>query len=360
MHDCYRAGLVWLAYSGVQAEAGGLSRYYRADTGEYKNISAEITAYGILGYLHLPLPGQTGLLSNALRAGQFLCYDAWDPQSGLFPFEMSRSGARTSGLVYFFDCGIIIRALIALWNATGDPMYLDRAERCGAMMLDRMARVDGSFFPLLDLDSGVPSQGSETWSLEPTVHQFKVGLAFLELAELTASGLFSKVADHLLQHCLRQQEMFLPGHSDPARVADRLHAYCYFLEGLLPFVAKRYECAQVLQAGIRRVQTLLEETRPALERCDVIAQLLRLRLLCEYLGVVEIDLPAASREADALPAFQMKSDDRRTNGAFSFGRRDGTVLPHANPVATIFALQALRLWKEYQNGELRTTWQGLV
>jgi len=48
------------------------------------------------------------------------------------------------------------------------------------------------------------------------------------------------------------------------------------------------------------------------------------------------------------------------DGAFSFGRRDGTLAPHANPISTIFAMQALRLWKESRNGELRVTWKDLI
>ncbi|HYM09889.1 MAG TPA: hypothetical protein VEU62_04120 [Bryobacterales bacterium] len=360
MQDSYRAGLTWLAHSGIQAESGGLSRYYRGDSGEYKNISTEITAFGILAYLYLPLPGHTGLLSNALRAGQFLCYDASDSQTDLFPFEVAAPGVLPDRYAYFFDCGVVIRGLIALWHATGDPMYLERAEMCGASMMDRMSRVDGSFFPIYNLDTLVPSVGSDNWSLEPGVYQLKAGVALWELAELTSSGLFSKTAEKLLKFCLRQHEVFLPGHSEPDRIADRLHAYCYFLEGLLPFVEKRFDCSLILQSGMARVERLLAETRPALERCDVAAQLLRLRLLGDYMGIIEMDVGTAAREAENIQSLQLHTGDRRTNGAFAFGRRDGQIVCHANPVATIFALQALRMWNEHQGGALRTTWPDLI
>lgn len=360
MLDCYRAGLAWLAHSGIQAESGGLSRYYRADLQEYKNISTEITGYAVQGYLQLPLAGQPGFLSNALRAGQFLCYDAGDSNADLFTFEVGRTGVKARQLAYFFDCGIIIRGLISLWNTTADPMYLERAERCGAMMMTRMSRVDGSFFSVLDLDSGVPSCDPSAWSLDAGAYQLKAGIGFMELAELTSSGLFSTTAEQLLSWALRHHEMFLPGDSDAAGVADRLHAYCYFLEGLLPFVEHRFDCALVLQSGVTRVELLLDQTRSALERCDVIAQLLRLRLLGDYMGMVELDLSAASREAENLLSFQLHADDRRTNGAFAFGRRAGQLVPHANPVSTIFALQALRMWNEQQNGELRMSWRELI
>src|SRR6185312_2070802 len=108
-----------------------------------------------------------------------------------FPFETSRDGSQLSAQGYFFDCAIVIRGLMALWNLTGDPQYLTRAERCGAALMDRMSRVDGSFFPFLARDSGIPSAGEDHWSLEPGVYQLKTGLAFLELGEATSSGLFS-------------------------------------------------------------------------------------------------------------------------------------------------------------------------
>jgi len=360
MDEGYRAGLRWLAYSGIQAESGGVARYYAGDRGEYRNISTEITAYAIQAYLHLPLPGQTGLLSNALRAAQFLCYDAGDPVDGLFPHELPRKGAPSSGVAYFFDCGVIIRALLALWNITADPMYLERAEACGDVLVSLMSRIDGSYFPLIDIATRAPSQGSDAWSVEPGPYQLKVGLAFLELAEVTSSGLFTDGAEKLLDSCLRTHELFLRGDPAADRTADRLHAYCYFLEGVLPFVEKRFECGQILQGGISRVETMMEETSPALQRSDTIAQLLRLRLMADYLGVTELDLSAASREAESLPAFQFHGEDGRTNGGFSFGRREGELTLHANPISTIFCLQALRFWNEYRQGGFRATWRELI
>jgi len=360
MVDGYRSGLAWLAHSGIQAESGGVSRYLIGNPHRYRDTSTEITAYSILGYLYLPLPGHTGLLSNALRAGQFLCYDAGDPKNGLFPFELPLSGFPPSNLVYFFDCGIIIRALLALWNTTGDRMYLERAEGCGAALMSKMSRVDGSFFPLFDLSTGTPFTGGDQWSLQPGVHQLKVGMAFMELAEVTSSGLFSRTAEDLLQSCLRQHEMFLPGAMEEDRVADRLHPYCYFLEGLLPFVERRFDCAQVLQAGLSRVENFSASTRATLDRCDVVAQLLRLRLIADYMGIAELDVSAAAEAAERLPDFQLHSSDRRTNGAYSFGFRNGELLCHANPVSTVFALQAIRMWSDYKTGELRTTWRELI
>jgi len=223
-----------------------------------------------------------------------------------------------------------------------------------------MSRVDGSFFPLLDLSSGMPTLGSDHWSKQPGAYQLKTAMGFLELSEVTTSGVFSKSADQLLAAAMRQHEMFLPGADQPDQVADRLHAYCYFLEGLLPFLERRFECTLALAGGITRVAALAAETRGALERSDVLAQLLRLRLVADFTGVLELDAGAASWEAESIPAFQLLTDDRKTHGAFSFGRRNRRLTPHANPASTIFCLQALRMWQDYHSGVLKTTWREFI
>jgi len=118
---------------------------------------------------------------------------------------------------------------------------------------------------------------------------------------------------------------------------DRLHAFAYFLEGLLPCAAEE-RCAAAIRDGIRRMACHLREIAPAFERSDVYAQLLRLRVYADAAGVAPLDRAAAQQEAAALESFQAE------NGGFYFGRKGGVVLPYENPVSTAFALQALALW----------------
>ena len=84
---------------------------------------------------------------------------------------------------------------------------------------------------------------------------------------------------------------------------DRLHAFCYFLEGLLPRAADA-RCAAALRDGIARVAWHLRDIAPEFERSDVYAQLLRVRLYADWLGVVPLDRAAAEFEAAQLAAFQ--------------------------------------------------------
>jgi len=120
-------------------------------------------------------------------------------------------------------------------------------------------------------------------------------------------------------------------------VMDRLHAFCYFLEGLLPR-ARDPRCCAAINDGIHRVSALLHEISPDFERSDVYAQLLRMRMYADRAGVAPLDRAAADAEAACLQTFEAPG------GGFYFGRQGGEWLPFLNPVSTTFAMQALAMW----------------
>ena len=140
---------------------------------------------------------------------------------------------------------------------------------------------------------------------------------------------------------------------------DRLHAYCYFLEGLLP-CANRPACAEALRDGIERTTALLARTAPLFERSDVYAQLLRVRLFAGALDVMPLDCEAAGREAAAIGEFQACGSGPRIDGGFYFGRKGTQLLPYVNPVSTAFCAQALDLWRRHCAGTFQPDWRMLI
>ena len=126
---------------------------------------------------------------------------------------------------------------------------------------------------------------------------------------------------------------------------DRLHAFLYFLEGLLPRVQDA-RCGSALCAGIHSVAQHLREIAPWFERADVYAQLLRIRLYADWAGAAPLDEEAARFEAGQLAQFQFTDGDPRIDGGYCFGRSPETWSPHISPVPTAFALQALQLWQD--------------
>ena len=312
-----------------------MARYYRADLERNAPVSTEITGYAASALVEL------GHIEAARRAARYLARETWDAASHTFPFEPG------SNLVYFFDVGIVIRGLLAVWRATGEEEFHERArEAAFALAFDFLK--DAAFHPVIELPEKQPLPFEPRWSRQPGCYQLKSALAWRELGDEQAARLFEAA----LEGALSTHESFLAGESDREKLMDRLHAYCYFLEGLLA-VAGRDQVRRALDSGIRRTGAGLREIAPEFERSDVCAQLLRIRLIAHHVGAVALDEGAAREEARRAADYQCDSNDPRLRGGFWFGKRRGEIVPFMNPVSTAFCAQALRLWERHQAGEWR-------
>lgn len=330
-----RAG-EWFLNSGIQESNGGVARYHRTDTGRNLPVSTEITGYSLSAYVYLHhLSQDDRYLAAARRAAQYLTRHAWDPETGVMPFETAPAEH-----AYFFDCGIIVRGLLAYWLATRDQEALDTAAATGEFMLRDFAGPSGDFHPILALPSKAAAERDPLrWSRHTGCYQLKSAMAWWDLFEVTGDDRFREAYHRMLEGALASYRDFLPGHPDRLKVMDRLHAFSYFLEGLLPRAVCDPRCASALREGIGMAAHHLREIAPDFARSDVFAQLLRARLYAEQAGVVPLDRAAAEWEAAQLATFQ------RSDGGYWFGRKDGDWLPFSNPVSTAFAAQALECWE---------------
>ncbi|HKE27993.1 MAG TPA: hypothetical protein VKB88_36825 [Bryobacteraceae bacterium] len=340
-----RAG-EWFVRSGIQFSNGGVARYYRADLERNAPVSTEITGYAAstLVYLH-SLTGDQQYLDAAQAAASFLTRTAWDAAAGVMPFEID-----PVRYTYFFDCGIIVRGLLSVWRATGDEEYLGVAAALGRRMAVDFASTESDIHPILLLPGREPAQrDAASWSRSSGCYQLKAALAWWNLFEATGERAFVAPYERALEFSLKHWGDFLPGHSERFRVMDRLHAFLYFLEGLMPRACDP-RAAGAIAAGIRKVEGYIREIGPEFIRSDVYAQLLRIRLYDDWAGVFPLDRQAACREADALAQFQAASSDPRIDGGFYFGRKGEDWSPYINPVSTAFAIQALALWGCHPSG----------
>lgn len=320
-----------------------MARYFLTDPGRNLAVSSEITGYAVstLTYLH-SISGQTAYLDAALRAARFLKDHAWDAAGSTFPYEPGSDRA------YFFDVGIIVRGLLAAWRASGEEAFLARA-RDAALSLAFDFLGEGVFHPIVSLPDKQPLPYEPRWSRSPGGYQLKAALAWREIGDEHAAKLF----EALLASSLATHTSYLPEElssvADREAVMDRLHPYCYFLEGLLA-VADREEARHALVAGIARAAALFREIAPLFERSDVAAQILRVRLIAHHLGAVPLDQTAAREEAEFARSCQAGPEERnlRVQGGFYFGKKGGALLPFSNPVSTGFCLQALELWEQHQ------------
>ena len=261
------------------------------------------------------------------------------------PFEPTQPA-----LAYFFDCGIVVRGLLALWHATGESELLCFARELGSAMARDFASHSNGFFPIVRLPEKRPLDPEPlSWSRSGGCYQLKSAMAWLDLAEATGDTSFLRHYHHVLEDSLPTWQAFLPGHPDRLKVMDRLHAFLYFLEGLLPVASGH---AAVLANGIATVSRYLNEIAPEFERADVMAQLLRIRIYADAEGAVPLDFAAAEREAERLAQYQIADSDAHLDGGFYFGWKSAGWVPHVSPVSTAFALQALGLWQRRRDGSV--------
>jgi hypothetical protein len=340
-----RAGR-WLLDSGIQEPSGGVARFYRAETGRNKPVSTEITGYTTSALIYLfDVTGEEIYLARARQMASFLIEHAWDRELRTFPFEHPSPSPESDHHAYFFDCGIIIRGLLAVWRKTRDGRLLEVSLAASHSMIEDF-HSGNDFHPILALPSKVPLARTEQWSRMPGCYQLKSALAWWDVSEATGDTSLRDAYLEMLCSALERHASYLPGSSNQYLVMYRLHPYCYFLEALTP-VLDRPECGAAYTHGLEITGRYLRQLAPAFARSDVYAQLLRARVYGA--NVVPIDCAAAAEEAEALAGYQAVSEQQRIDGGFYFGQREGEMSPHVNPVSTAFALQALEMWRVYQH-----------
>jgi len=347
----------WLLRSEIQEASGGFARFRCRDTGSDAAVSTEITAYAVSALLWLyRTTGDCDCLSAASRAGAFLASRAWDKQSGCFLYELPERGA--SARAYFFDTGIVARAFLALWRTCGDPAHLELARSAAGSMTSHFPNGRG-FHAILEVPTRRPADPNGRWSQSPGCYQLKAALAWRELSEQDDHPGHGSTFARTLQFALDDAAVFPLREPQRERMMDRLHAYCYYLEGLLG-AARDPGAAGALARGIDRAAALFAQLSPDVERCDVSAQLLRLRVFAAALGIARMNESAAQAEAARISQYQIADTDPRSDGGFCFGRKGDEFLPHINPATTIFCLQALEFWRRYREGTFDPDWRALV
>jgi hypothetical protein len=344
----------WFLNSGIQESNGGAARYYFSDRQQNAPLTTEITAYYASALTCLSKQHSEGrYLGAAIDAATYLV-EAWDPECSAMPFERETESTRYS---YFFDNGIIVRGLLAVWRACGNEEFLATAVECGDSMMRDF--VDGkNFSPILELPGKTPlPYEAARWSRSPGCYQLKAALGWYELWQITKNERYLAAYRQLLNASVASHGSFLPGCDTDTPVVDRLHAYSYFLEGLLP-VSGETACSEAMAEGIDRLAGFVRILAPLFLRSDAVAQLLRVRLFADQYGVLPLDEEAAQEEISMLKSFQSDDPDPRLTGGFWFGKKNGKMLPFMNPVSTAFCYQALEMWKQRGQGWL--DWHSLI
>ena len=217
------------------------------------------------------------------------------------------------------------------------------------------------YHPIISLPDKQPLPHEHRWSRSPGCYQLKSALAWHDIGREADDVHAGKLYESVLEYSLKTHGSFLEVEPDREKQMDRLHAYAYFLEALLP-VADRENVRAALIHGLAQASSMRSEIAPVFERSDVAAQLLRVRLIAHHLGAVPLDTSAARQEAARAASFQAPGNhpDAHLRGGFYFGNKNGVMLPFSNPVSTAFCAQALELWRQHEAGRWTFELQQLI
>ena len=173
----------WFLESGIQNPDGGVARYYLNAERRSLPVSTEITGYAASTFAYLyQRTGNAAYLDRARLTASFLVEKAWNPALQTFPFELAEGSPG-----YFFDCGIIVRGLLAVWRLTGEQRLADIA-LAAAQSMARDFLTPTAIHPIVALPSRVPFPYAQRWSREPGCFLLKLRELSFQAADLTFRG----------------------------------------------------------------------------------------------------------------------------------------------------------------------------
>lgn len=335
----------WLVQSGIQdsegAFASGLNR-------EYGYRYPEVTGYGItLLCKQWRLTGDERLGFSARKAVKWLLGHA---RRGFgFACRQERDGQWLEEL-WSFDIGMIINALVAYYEVTGERMPLDVAIHAARWLTTEARRPSGELVPRFSISYG-PIPDGDRWSTRAGPHQAKVVLGLLRLARVTGDEYLIETARQLCHRVLRYQDLDGRFITDLATGETYIHAHCYAVEGLAGYAFISGD-EKILRAATKAVDWLRSIVRPdggvpcsydgrnanQEERSDSTAQTLRLLILLKNMDEI------AHLVAKRLLTFQCRESSKARRGGFRYSSLRSGPEADLTTHGTMFAAQALYLF----------------
>lgn len=359
----------WLLNSGIQnlngKNIGAFNSWYDNSKKSYEYAYSEITGYGIntlMFFYHLKK--DKIFLERAKLAADWLMNKAKHKSNGVltryFYDKASFMGSFENEEIFSFDCGMVLNGMTSLYKVSKEKMYLDFNEKLANFMIDKMQKEDGSFYAVYDAKNNKLIDNGEKWSTQSGCLHAKLSIGLTNLYELTQDKKYldsaKKVCDNSLRF-LKNDGRFVTFSES----GDTLfHPHCYAIEGL--YVAGNYfnnkKYLEIAKQSIIYLfnQQLKNGGIPQIfqngkfiefERSDILAQALRLGVLF----LQDIDNKKLEKLVKRLLEFQNLKEEQK--GGFMYGFDSfGKKYEHLNSWCTMFALQALELYKQSLENKL--------
>ncbi|MCK5737458.1 MAG: thioredoxin domain-containing protein, partial [Spirochaetaceae bacterium] len=106
---------------------------------------------------------------------------------------------RTPGIdAYITDYGYLAMALTQVYTLTGNPEYIDSAEKVAREAVKRLATGDGAYYSTPKEDNGLYKRAIEEFDGPSPAGQHALGIAFARLYNITGRSEWKENADNLL------------------------------------------------------------------------------------------------------------------------------------------------------------------
>ncbi len=373
----------WLLNSGIQNVGGetpvngGFNAWYNLEENNYFYTYSEITGYAITSLLYLySLKKEELLLGRAKSAANWLVDRALDSSGGIktrYYYDRKSADKNYSfqgNIIKSFDNGIVLSGLSNLYEYSSHENYYLVSKRIADLLL-KMQKKSGLLYPDYDVKNKKMKESDEKWSSQSGSFHVKIILGLVNFAKYSNEKKYEDLARKLCDAILTFQKD--DGRFITFKKEDtHLHPHCYSAEGLL-FAGWYFKEQKYIDAAVKATKWMLDNQLenggiPSLykdnkfiqfERVDILAQTLRLAVI--FLNNKLLDSRyryKVEKLSRRLLQFQYLKDGSQKGGFFygydvDYNTLKETKTLHLNSWVTMFALQALIMYKQYLENRLR-------
>ncbi len=365
--DNISAAVDWLLNSGIQNtsgdHAGGFNGWFDLDAGSYPFVYSEITGYGITTLLFAhSIRKENIFIGRAELAARWVIgramHECGGARTRAYNSNPDAAYSFENNIIYIFDNGMILPALVNLHSITGKGEHLEAAKRIADFLIS-MQKPDGMFYAAYDANNDRRIDSSAKWSSQSGSYHAKLAIGMADLYKTTKEEKYRQSAESICNASLKLQDNSGRFVTQKDEKSTHMHPHCYSAEGLLYAGATLNE-SRFIDSAAKATRWSLESQLPSggvpckfasgfntNERSDTLAQVLRLAVYLNSVGLIKFEKEIERLHARLLD-FQKK--DGAHKGGFFYGTElDGTRRNHINSWCSFFALQALQMHAHFKN-----------
>jgi uncharacterized protein YyaL (SSP411 family) len=349
----------WFLNSGIQSEEGGFFAWHELNNNSFAYLYSEITGYGMTTLLFLDkILKDPHFIDRAKKAASWIIESALHPCGGVKTrcykddIAADKRYSFSGENIFSFDTGMVLYGMVMLYKATDDKKFLQVSKKMADFLIDKTQNKNGSLAPTYNAETATASEPQDKWSNQSTGFHAKVSMGLVELFDITKEDFYRRSAIRLCEYALKMQEGCGRFITDKINRTTHLHPHSYAAEGLL-YTGASLKIKEFIESAKNSVEWAFgyinadginELYEPSsghfnsFQRSDILAQLLRLGL------IFSMDEKRIDDLKDALIRHQYIGNDSKQRGGFLYSMG----LDHINSWCTMFALQALYLYKNSQ------------